>query len=134
MLRTFIQVAALSLVFTSSYFLIKGVVSLSVKNIAELSQMRWGYHSGIVKNLTRQKADTTIGFVLLLASFVLSLINLLWPMRVGDFGVSKIGVIMALAVSITTFLVAYRLSCYLQRKWYTQAENILKTPKDEQKE
>jgi membrane protein YdbS with pleckstrin-like domain len=87
-----------------------------------------------MRNLTRQKADTTVGFVLLLASFVLSLINLLWPMRINDFTVSKKGVIIALIVSVVIFFVAYRLSRYLQQKWYTQAENILKKSKDEQKE
>lgn len=134
MLRTFIQVTALSSVLMSSFFLIRGTISLSAKNIAELSQARFDYHSGIMKNLTRQKADTNVGFVLLLASFVLSLINLLWPMRAIDFVVSKKGVIMSFIVSAVIFFIAYGLSCYLQQKWYAQAENILKTPKGEQKQ
>jgi len=110
----------------SSFFLIRGVVALSAKDIAELSQTRFGYHSGIVKSLTRQRADTIVGFVLLLFSFSLSLINLLWPMRAIDFVVSKKGVIIALIVSVAIFFVAYKSSNLLQQRSYKQAMDTLK--------
>jgi hypothetical protein len=133
-LRTFIKVTALLLVFISSFFLIKGVVALSSKDIAELSQVRFDYHSGIVKNLTRQKSDTVVGFSLLLLSLVLQLLHLLLPYGIDDLGINRKGVILALVASILILIVAYKLACCLQQKWYAQAENILKTPKVEQKE
>lgn len=132
MYRTFIQITALSFILMSSFFLIKGVVSLSVQNMIKLSQTPFGgTYMRMVKNLIQQKSDTIVGFVLLLASFALSLINFLWPMRIGDFDVSYRGFMIAIVVSIVIFFSARRVSTFLLRKWYTQAENIVKKPKDE---
>jgi len=135
MIRTFIQVEALLLVLISSYFLIRGMLSISVEDMIKLSQTTFGgTYMRMVKNLTQQKSGTIVGFVLLLASFFLSLINFLWPMRIGDFGINRNGVILAVLVSIMIFLGAYKASNVLQQHYYKQAENILKKPKDEQKQ
>lgn len=89
MLRTFIQVQALLSVLISSFFLIKGMLTLSAKDLAELSKSKWDYNTAVTKNLTQQRSDTIVGFALLLLSFLLQSINLLWPMRIDDFDVSK---------------------------------------------
>jgi len=130
MVRTFIQITALSLVLISSYFLIKGVISLSAQDMIKLSQTTFGgTYMRMVKNLTQQKSGTIVGFVLLLASFFLSLINFLWPMRWVDFEVNCKGLILAVLVSIVTFLGAYKASNVLQQHYYKQAENILNEQK-----
>jgi hypothetical protein len=132
MVRTFIQITALSLVLISSFFLLKGVISLSAQDMIKLSQTTYGgTYMRMVKNLTQQKSDTIVGFVLLLASFFLSLINFLWPMRWVDFGVNSNGVILAVLISIVIFLGAYKASNVLQQHYYKQAEKILEKPKDE---
>ena len=125
MVRTFIQVLALSLVLISSYFLIKGTILLSVQDLAKLSVPRWGYNLDIAKNLTRQQTDTKVGFVLLLSSFLLQLINILWPIRIKDFALDWKGAVIAIAVSILIFFVANSLSAHLYRKSYEQVESIL---------
>jgi hypothetical protein len=84
----------------SSFFLLKGSLGLSVADIAELSKTRYGYSLQVVKNLAQQQTDTKIGLSLILASFMLQMVNLLWPMRIGDFGVSKLGVVIAVLVAI----------------------------------
>ncbi len=135
MFRTCIQITALSLVLISSYFLIKGVISLSAQDMIKLSQTTYGgTYMRMVKNLTQQKSGTIVGFVLLLASFFLSLINFLWPMRWVDFEVNHNGVILAVLVSIVIFLGAHKASNVLQQHYYKQTENILKKPKGEQKQ
>lgn len=61
MIRTFIQVLALSAVLLSSFFLIKGNPTLSVKDITELSATRYDYNLDVVKNLCHHRADAFSG-------------------------------------------------------------------------
>lgn len=126
MLRTFIQVTALSVVLLSSFFLIKGILTSSIQDITELATPKWNYNLDVAKNLTRQRSDTIVGFVLLLLSFILQSINLLWPISWVDFAVNKKGVIVALVVSILVFFVAKGTSNFLFKNSYKQVENILK--------
>jgi len=100
MLRTFIQVLGLSLVLLSSFFLIKGVLASSSKDLAALSGTYWGYNPVMMKNLAQQKADTLIGFILLLGSFLCQTIHLLWPLRIGDFKVDPKGVSLGVVSTI----------------------------------
>lgn len=125
MLRTFIQVQAILLVLISSYFLIKGMLSISAKDLAELSKTKWGYNKAVTKNLTTQRADTIVGFVLLLLSFLLQTVNLLWPMRYRDFGVSTIGFIISVITSAIILLTAIKCSGFLQRVYYKDVMKIL---------
>ncbi len=125
MFRTYIQVQALSLVLISSYFLIKGMLSISAKDLAELSKTKWGYNKAVTKNLTIQRADTIVGFILLLLSFLLQTINLLWPMRIGDFSISKMGVVIAIIATAIILLIAIRFSVFLQSVFYKDVMKIL---------
>lgn len=134
MVRTFIQVTALLFTGISAFFLIKSVIEMTPKDVAELSQTHWNYSLSATRNLAKQKADTLVGFVFLMSSFSLSLANLLWPMRLGDFGVNCNGVIIAFLVSIVISVAAYKASNVLQQHYYKQAENILKKPNGEQKQ
>lgn len=125
MFRTFIQVQALSLVLISSYFLIKGKLSLSSKNLAELSKTRWGYNKTVTKNLTTERADTIVGCVLLILSFFLQMVNLLWPMRYRDLEISKTGVFIALITTVIISLIANRFSAFLQSIFHKKVMKIL---------
>lgn len=127
MLRTFIQVVALSITFLASFFLIKGVLVLSKNDLAELSTTKWGYNLDVAKNLCHQRSDTTVGFSLLLVSFLLQLINMLWEIRIKDFAVNKSGVILALIISFFIFLIAYSISDILYKTSYSRVESILKS-------
>lgn len=100
MLRTFIQVTAITLTLAASFFLLKGNLSLSASHIAELSKTRWDYNKPVLESLSQQQADTKVGFGFLLTAFIFQLGNLLWPMRWDDFKVSKRGMVVALVVSI----------------------------------
>lgn len=126
MLRTFIQVLAVTTVIMSSFFLIRGTLYLSKKDLAELSSTKLGYNLDVAKNLCCQRSDTIVGFTLLLFSFGLQMGNLLWTMRIKDFGVSKVGVIAALIVSTAILVVALMVSNYLYKTHYHQVESILK--------
>ena len=132
MFRTFIQCAAFLLAAISAVFLIKAGTSISVKDMAELSTTKWGYNLAVLKNLAQQSADTRIGFSLLLLSIVLQLLHWLLPFGIDDLGINRKGVFIALVASILIGIIAYRLSSYLQQKWYIQAQNILKKAEDEQ--
>jgi len=134
MFRTFIQFTAFLQTAISAVFLIKGGITISIKDLAELSRARFDYNPTLLKNLAGQRADTRIGFSLLMLSIVLQFLHWLLPFGIGDLGINRKGVILAIVASIPIWIVAHRLSCYLQKKWYTQAENILKKPKDNKKQ
>ncbi len=125
MIRTFIQVLALSVVLLSSFFLIKGTLALSKKDLAELSTSKWGYNLDVARNLCHQRSDTIVGFALLLLSFFLQLTNLLWEIRIKDFAVNKAGVVIALITSVLIFFIAYSISDFLYKTSYRQVEEIL---------
>ncbi len=125
MLRTFIQVTAVALTLVASYFLLKGNLALSAKNIAEISETKWGYSKPVVANLSRQQADTKVGFCFLLLAFALQVGNLLWPMRIGDFEVSRAGVGAALLFSIVLLLAGIFISRILGQDIEKQALGVL---------
>jgi len=127
MFRTFIQVTTLLVVLLSSYFLIRGTITLSAQDLAELSKPKWGYHLGVAKNLVHQRSDTKIGFSLLLLSFFLQLINMLWPMKIGDFAVNKKGVFLAIIASILVFFMILSTSHFMSKVSYKKVESILKS-------
>jgi len=110
----------------SSFFLIRGTLALSKKDLAELSSTKFGYNLDVAKNLCRQRSDTTTGFTLLLFSFLLQLSNMLWEMRIKDFNVNKTGIIIAIIVSILIFFIANAVSNNLYSTSYRQVENMLK--------
>jgi vacuolar-type H+-ATPase subunit I/STV1 len=124
-MRTFIQTLALLIGLFSSLFLVKGTLALSTMDLAELSKPKWDYNLDVAKNLCRQRADIVVGFSLLLLSYFLQLINLLFPMRWQDFLVSKTGLVIAIIVAILIFFGFYYISNGLYKTYYQQVENIL---------
>jgi hypothetical protein len=110
----------------SAIFLVKGTAGMSLKDMAELSTMKWGYNTRITKNLAGQKADTMVGSALLFLSLVLQIINFLWPLSWDDFGISHVGVALAVVISIVIFFIGRGVSFSFQQKWYKQTEVILK--------
>lgn len=126
MIRTLIQITAVALVLISSFFLIKAGLLISIEEIAELANRDWNYSLVEAKNLIQQKSDTQVGFVLLLLSFFLSSINLVWPMKICDFRISKVGVIMAILVSVIIFFLAMKCADLLHDNLYNQYQEILK--------
>jgi hypothetical protein len=130
MLRTFIQVLALLLIFTSSYFLIKGVLVSSPKVIADLVSTRVGYSLSLAQNFCHQRADTIIGFILLICGSLLQGINLLWQLRIKDFGVNMTGAILAAILTVVIFFGAYKASDMLYKSHYRHVESILKSEEE----
>jgi len=117
MLRTFIQVTALSLSFIACFFLVQGTLTISAKDIVEMSKAYWYSNQGLGKRMAQQKADTQVGFCLLLLSFMFQMINLLWPMRWVDFSVSVKGFIVAFFVSFFTIgILSWSLNKFLATK------------------
>jgi hypothetical protein len=126
MLRTFIQVLALSLALMSSFFLIKGTVTLSVNDLAELSLAKYGYNLNVLKNLSANRADTVVGFCLLIGSFLLQMANMLWALRWCDFDISKKGVLLALVASLIIGGASLFISHLLQKHYYDKGYQVVK--------
>jgi len=126
MLRSFIQVVALTLTLFASVFLVKSSFALSAKQIADLSGTYFDYNLQLAKNLSQQQSDTRVGVILLLLAFTLQMINLLLPMRVCDFAaVNREGVIIAIIFSIIVLWVSLWLNKILTKITSKNVENIL---------
>ena len=125
-MRTFLQVLSLTLVLVSSVFLIRSVLTADVTQMAALSGTYWNFNPHMIQNLARQKADTVLGFIFLLLSFLLQAVNLLWPMRISEFGVSREGAIIAVITSLVLLLAALSVSRIYANKISGNIERIHK--------
>ena len=124
MIRTILQVTILGFTFNATIFLIKGGLSLSVEAIAELSSTKCGYNSKIIKNLCDERVNTWCGFLFLLSSFILQMINLLWQMRWDDFDVNTLGVFISIAITFITYITAHFVAKTTRDKTRERVENI----------
>lgn len=124
-LRTTIQVCALTTILISSFFLIRGTMYLSINDIAKLSGTYLGYNPNLLNNLCAQKVDYSIGWSLLLLSFFLQTCNLLWPMRINDFAINRIGLIIGILLSIILFTASIGIAKSWRSKQTKKAEEVL---------
>jgi hypothetical protein len=106
-IRTFGQIAALSLTLGAAFFLAKGTLGLSPEVIAELSVTKFGYNRAVLESLAGQAADSQVGVVLLVLAFALQLSTAIRPTRWVDFEVSRRGVVAALVVSLIVCALGY---------------------------
>jgi hypothetical protein len=110
MLRTFIQILALITTLESAIFLARGSLGLSGETIAALGGTYYDYNPHLVQSLAQQTADYRAGVILLVVAFSLQMWNTLWPIRLGDFGVSRKGALVAVAVGLVMMITALSLT------------------------
>ena len=125
MFRTFIQTTSLILTFLASVFWIQGSVALSVRDMAALAGTHWGHNSATLQSLAQQKSDSLVAVVLLLLSFSLQLVNVLLPMRIKDFGVSKQGTVVSVLFCLLLSAVCWKMDVLLAKHWYAKASVLL---------
>ena len=128
MARTFIQITALVLTLEAAFFLAKGNLGLSARVIAELSAMKLGHNPDVVRGLSVQRADTWVGVVLLLSALLFQLWNALWPLRIGDFGVNREGVILSLVFCAIVFGISWWVSHSYAGRTEAQVQEIISKP------
>jgi len=129
MVRSFMQVTALTLTLFASIFLVKSSLILSVKDIANLSSTYFNYNKHLMKSLSEQQSDTRIGSILLFLAFLLQMINLMVPERMSDSGINRIGIIIAIVFSIIVLLVSLWASKFFTGKTVNATQNVLSKEK-----
>jgi len=122
MLRTFIQFTSITVTFIATFFWIRGAALLSRRDLAALAGTYFGYNAATLNSLGSQKADSFIAGLLLLLSFLLQSGNMLWPMRICDFGLDGWGVLISIVVSLILFLVCFRVSSLLKKHFVSEAK------------
>ena len=125
MLRTFIQITALTVTLIATYFWIRGAALLSPKDLAALSGTYFNYNPALLKSLASQKSDSYLAGLLLLSSFLLQTGNSLWPMRIEDFGINKWGVVSSVVFSTGVFFFCLWISKVLTNSYISQAQPFL---------
>ena len=128
-LRTTLQLCALTTILISSFFLVRGTMSLSVNDIAKLSGTYFGHNPNLLKSLCAQKVDYSVGWIFLLLSFLLQTWNLLWPMRINDFGINKVGFVVGVFISILILCTGLLLAKTWRNSEIKKAETILENEK-----
>ena len=126
MLRTFLSFSGITFTSLASFFLIRGTLATTVKDLAEMSITKLGYNSNVITNLTRQRTDTKIGFCVLLLALVIQVVNTTWPLRIDDFEVSWEGIVLAIAVTLILYLWVNRLSNSLPKRDYETTMLLIK--------
>ena len=107
MFRTALQVSIFGFAVIATIFLVKGGLSLSLQDIAELSKPKYGYNLVVVSSLCNQKIDTMIGFIFILIAFSLQMVNLSVPMRWVDFGWNTTGTVATTVLLSVVFLMLW---------------------------
>lgn len=122
---TIIETIIVLLGLLAAFFLIRGMISLSIQDIAELSRAKWDCHLGLARNLVRQRSDTIIGFSLLLLSFIFQLFSMFRSKAISKLD-KKVIFITIIIFTLITFLCANWVSNILYKTSYKQIEYILK--------
>ena len=124
MIRSFIQIASLSLTLEAAFFLAKGNLGLSATTISELASAKWDFNADLIANLSQQRADAWIGVLLLLSTFALQMVYAMWPIRASDFAVHKGAAVYAVVLSIVIGFGAFYLSKHIARNTAADVEMI----------
>lgn len=80
------QLIILLVTALSSFFLIRGVIKLTPAEMARISSTYFDYNPELVKSFAVQKADSVVGFVLLLISITIQAWIISQPLRWIDVG------------------------------------------------
>lgn len=123
--RSCIRLICIGLILLSSIFLIRGKVKISAEDIAKLSMSHYDWSEEVATNLTGEQANTRVGFVLLLISFILQSIDLSLHKRWVDLGFDKRAVPISILVLAVVFIIGVFLSNKFQKRSYFQVKQII---------
>ena len=123
--RSCIRLTCIGLMLLSSIFLIRGKVKISAEDIAKLSMSHYDWDEEVATNLTGEQADTKVGFVLLLISFILQSIDLSRHERWKDLSFDKRALPFSIAILIVVFIVGVFLSNKFQKRSYFRVKQII---------
>lgn len=114
------QLLTLLITASSSFFLIRGVIKLSPLEMAKMSGAHLDLNPKIGENFAKQKADTVIGFILLIVSLIIQTWIISQPLRLIDTGgLGIIHIIFVLVIFAAICLNAELYRCRLINKYLT---------------
>jgi hypothetical protein len=120
----FNKAAAVALSAEAAFFLARGGTGLSGEQIAELAKTKFDYNLDVARALSAQRADTRVGFLLLLLSLVMAVADLVWEPKY-ETRWPVVAVIAALLVSSILLFVSVRYSARLARRTLNRVKTIL---------
>ena len=107
------QLLTLLITALASYYLIRSVVKLSPAEMARMSAAYLGYNPEIGKSFALQKAETVVGFALLMISVLVQIWTISQPLRFVDVdGLNLIQIVFAMCI----FVVIYKLTEYIRQR------------------
>ena len=104
-MKSIIKVMPIIFASISSFFLIKGYISISIKDIIEISAPTCGINLDVAYHFCKNKSDVITGFVLLLLSLISQFMDFYIPLTWNDIdNPNHYGVLYSIALAIIIFL------------------------------
>ncbi len=123
MIRDLIQLAPVCITLVAAVLLSKSSLELKVENIAWIPQNT----QAVMESLSHQKADASIGSVLLFTAFMWQMVNLTEAVRIGGFaGIAGWSVVIAVVSTCLLLCLSWYISKRLGRKIYFKAQESIK--------
>ena len=123
MLRDLIQLAPVCITFVAAVLLTKSSLELKVENIAWMVQNTLS----LMENLSHQKADATVGSVLLFAALIWQMVNLTEAVAIQSFaGIAYWSVLIALLLTGLLLWLCWCISKRYGRNIYSNARERIR--------
>ncbi len=119
-----VPIITISLTLLSAWFLVKGQFSMSPETIAKCSISTWDWNDIELKSLCSQKANTVVGFFLLIASSLLQSVYLGYSDKTSLADYKKTLKPLLIFVIIVSLITAI-FSITLQQRFYNQSKQII---------
>lgn len=126
-LRSFITITHLLLTLCAAIMLAKGNFGISPTDIARIASTRIGYNPDVMQSLSRQHADTKVGFYLLVGAFLFQAIDIfLAKPYMGETASSldKWGVVVSIAFCLLIFVLGFWYSKYRAEMTFQESKII----------
>ena len=102
----------------SSFFLIRSVIKLSPVDVAKMSGAHLDANPKLGKNFAIQKADTVVGFILLVVSVLFQIYTISRPLRWADTaGLNLAQIIITLFIFFLLFSISESVRCFFIKKY-----------------
>ena len=127
MLRDIVSITSACLILIAAFFLIRDILELSPKVIEGISLKKDTDIKKMTSELSKQNANTKMGFILIVIAFMCQLYILTTYPSWEQMGPpKKISVVLSIVISIIFFLISIQLSNYIHQNTMNKITKITK--------
>jgi len=131
-----LQVLAAVLGFAASVLFALGATRLEAQQIHRLASMRWDFHPNVAKQLSEQRADYTVGAVLLVLSFLAGITSIApFPFNQSVLpGTAESGFLGTVLLGVVAWIAGIAIARRSARVMASRAETLAKEALDREEQ